>query len=250
MSVYQVPLEQVPNQLVSTTIEGITWYVTVEKRLEHLYISLKTGGEDKILNRVCLDRNTVGEGFVFVDLEGRTDPQYETLGTRHILLWTDEPYTVKSTGTANPVEAVVTAPFNLSNNRNLITWDANQPYDYMNYYRSTRPFNLGSLPKPIFRTMDKSYIDNDIAENTTTYIMISTVYRGSERFSAPLTVFLANVFLSDINVTEVDVAGKTAPKANMLVEVLNLVSARMQYNGSRIIGVAQPNATITIEVED
>lgn len=88
---YEVPLNTVPNQFLSTTLNGVTWKITLETRLQNkLYISLSNNSNDSILyNRICLNRTHVGFGFVFVDIEGNSDPTYDLLGTRYLLIWDD-----------------------------------------------------------------------------------------------------------------------------------------------------------------
>ena len=90
MSTFEIPLDSVPNQKVSTTLNGETWTIVLETRKGHLYISLtsRTRG-DVLLNRVCLDRTVLGYGFVFVDVDGTTDPVYTGLGGRYVLVWSD-----------------------------------------------------------------------------------------------------------------------------------------------------------------
>lgn len=84
--IYQIPLDAVPNQFLTTTINGTTWDITIETRLDKLYISLN----DVLYNRVCLDRTPVGHGFMFADIDGLQNPTYTGLGGRHVLLWSDE----------------------------------------------------------------------------------------------------------------------------------------------------------------
>lgn len=88
---YDVPVAAVPNQFFTTSINGITWSITLETRLDNLYISLSNNNDGVVLlNRICLDRTHLGFGFVFVDIEGDSNPEYTQLGTRYLLMWTDE----------------------------------------------------------------------------------------------------------------------------------------------------------------
>lgn len=86
MSAYKIPVSAIPNQFITTTIDGVTWSITLETRLGNIYISLSTKDGDVISNRVCRDRVSVGGGFVFVDTEGKQDPIYDGLGVRYLLL--------------------------------------------------------------------------------------------------------------------------------------------------------------------
>lgn len=91
MAQYELPVAAIPNQFFTTALNGETWEITINDRLGKLYISLsnRTGGL-VLANRVCLDRTYLGYGFVFVDIEGNNDPTYDLLGTRYLLIWTDE----------------------------------------------------------------------------------------------------------------------------------------------------------------
>lgn len=87
---YDVPVSAVPNQFFQTSLNGVQWLITLETRLDNLYISLSNRDDgDVLLNRVCLNRVPVGHGFVFVDIEGNSDPEYTGLGSRYLLIWDD-----------------------------------------------------------------------------------------------------------------------------------------------------------------
>lgn len=87
---YELPVEAVPNQFFTTSLNGITWSVTLETRLDNLYISLSNNNDGLVLsNRICLDRTYLGFGFVFVDIDGNSDPVYTGLATRYLLIWDD-----------------------------------------------------------------------------------------------------------------------------------------------------------------
>lgn len=89
--IYQLPVSAKPNQFFSTTINGVTWNVTLETRLDNLYITLENKTDGLVLaNRICLNNTYLGYGFLFTDIDGNNDPTYEKLGVRYFLLWTDE----------------------------------------------------------------------------------------------------------------------------------------------------------------
>lgn len=89
--IYRLPVARVPNQFFSTSLNGETWDITLETRLEKLYISLSSKTYGLVLaNRICLDRTYLGHGFVFIDIDGNNDPTYDLLGTRYILVWADD----------------------------------------------------------------------------------------------------------------------------------------------------------------
>ena len=88
---YDVPVAPIPNQFFSTALNGVTWSITLETRLDKLYISLSNNQDGVVLlNRVCLNKTYLGFGFVFVDIDGDSDPTHDGLGTRYFLIWTDE----------------------------------------------------------------------------------------------------------------------------------------------------------------
>lgn len=82
---YTIPLEQAPNQYLSTNINGKLWNITLETRLGKLYASFN----DELYNRVCQNANLIHDRFFFLDIEGNDDPQWEQLGTRYKLVWWD-----------------------------------------------------------------------------------------------------------------------------------------------------------------
>ena len=87
---FELPVEQIPNQFFTTSLNGVTWSITLETRLDNLYISLSNNNDGVVLlNRICLDRNYLGFGFVFVDIDGKNDPTFDMLGTRYLLIWDD-----------------------------------------------------------------------------------------------------------------------------------------------------------------
>lgn len=88
--IYEIPIETIPNQFLSTSLDGVTWGITLETRTNGLYISLSKGADLVLSNRVCRNTVPLGHGFVFIDIEGNSDPEYTGLGVRYILIWSDE----------------------------------------------------------------------------------------------------------------------------------------------------------------
>lgn len=87
---YNIPIEPIPNQFFSTSLDGVTWEILLETRLDNIYISLTNNDGLVLSNRICRDKTHIGHGFVFYDIDGNSDPYYEMLGTRFLLIWTDE----------------------------------------------------------------------------------------------------------------------------------------------------------------
>ena len=90
MAIYSIDLKQVPNQTVSTTIGTDTYDIELNTRLDQLYMSIKKNGIAIIYNRICQNKNVIAKNFMFVDLNASSDPTYDQLTTRFILLWSDE----------------------------------------------------------------------------------------------------------------------------------------------------------------
>ena len=86
MTIYTIPLDATPNQFLTTTVNGKRWEITLETRLGNIYASFN----DELYNRVCYDRQEIHSGFFFADLSGTSNPQWEGLGSRFVLCWTDE----------------------------------------------------------------------------------------------------------------------------------------------------------------
>ena len=89
MAQFDVPVAAVPNQFFSTTLNGVTWQITLNMRKDKLYASLESSDSKVLHNRVCLDRTYIGFGFFFYDIDGTSDPTYDGLGTRYLMVWGD-----------------------------------------------------------------------------------------------------------------------------------------------------------------
>ncbi|MFY1028186.1 hypothetical protein ACE4RU_10875 [Actinobacillus seminis] len=99
--IYEIPLKNVPNQKLSTSINGQLLEIGLMTRLnENLYISVAVDGVDIVHNRLCRDRtaligvdylNIKGE-LAFVDIQGRQDPHYSALKERYKLIFIERAY--------------------------------------------------------------------------------------------------------------------------------------------------------------
>ena len=87
---YQIPLQSIPNQSLSVSIDDINWFITLSTRKDNLYISLQRNSVDVLLNRICRDSTPVGYGFVFVDQQGASDPTYDGLNERYALIYSGD----------------------------------------------------------------------------------------------------------------------------------------------------------------
>lgn len=82
---YQIPLQQLPNQIVTVDLsDGNTYDIELRSLLGGLYISIQKNGTYTVQNQVCQDRNPIGQ-FVFCDLNGTSNPTYDALTTRYVL---------------------------------------------------------------------------------------------------------------------------------------------------------------------
>ena len=90
MAIYSIDLKKVPNQTVSTTISTDTYDIELNTRLDQLYMSITKNGVVVVYNRICQNKNVIAKNFMFVDLNASSDPTYDQLTTRYILLWSDE----------------------------------------------------------------------------------------------------------------------------------------------------------------
>ncbi|AOA58335.1 phage baseplate plug family protein [Acinetobacter larvae] len=90
--IYTIPLDAVPNQTVSTTINGKQYRITLETRLDQLYATIEDNAGLIIANRICLASAPITRNFVFIDLDGSQDPIYSDIGPNGCfkLVWRNE----------------------------------------------------------------------------------------------------------------------------------------------------------------
>lgn len=88
--ILEIPLQKVPNQTLTTTINNIIYGIQLNTRLGELYMSITKDNEPVIYNRICLNKTPIEEGFVFLDMSGNDNPVFGDLNDRFKLLWTDE----------------------------------------------------------------------------------------------------------------------------------------------------------------
>lgn len=80
-----IPLQPVPSQTVSYMLDEIPHTITIQARIEGLYLTLWRDGEYVIHNRALRSFAPVGYGLQLVDTQGEDDPKYEGLGARWLL---------------------------------------------------------------------------------------------------------------------------------------------------------------------
>ena len=94
----EVPVTPVPSQTVSAVLGGQAVAIELRQRRTGMYASVISNGDTVIDNVICRDGvDLVTQeypGFAgnlgFVDLQGKSDPEYMGLGTRYLLLYKEK----------------------------------------------------------------------------------------------------------------------------------------------------------------
>lgn len=84
-----IPLEPIPNQTITTTIHSNVYEFQIISRLGKLYMSAWMNGNLELMNRVLLDARPVSRNLCMIDTQGNSDPFFEELGSRFLLVWFD-----------------------------------------------------------------------------------------------------------------------------------------------------------------
>ena len=87
--ILEIPLQQVPNQTFAVNIQGSTYELTVNSRLDEMYLSIVRDNIPVIYNRICQNNNPIDQ-FRFTDISGTENPAYTGFNDRFKLVWTDE----------------------------------------------------------------------------------------------------------------------------------------------------------------
>lgn len=85
MTLMTIPLQPIPNQSVSYSLNGASYTIDVETRRERLYITVWNEEGRVLSNRALLSYAPVGFGLQLVDTLGTEDPVYTGLGSRWLL---------------------------------------------------------------------------------------------------------------------------------------------------------------------
>lgn len=92
----RIPLQPVPNQTLTTTLNRQQCQITVRQNGSNIYFDLQLNGTDIVRTRICRDRQRLllDEGyrgfvgdFAFVDTQGADNPQFAGLGDRYQLAY-------------------------------------------------------------------------------------------------------------------------------------------------------------------
>lgn len=88
--ILNIPLKKTPNQTLSFSANNDYYQLELNTRLGELYLSVIKNSEPVIYNRICQNKNPISGGFVFIDVNGESDPLFKDLGDRFKLIWTDQ----------------------------------------------------------------------------------------------------------------------------------------------------------------
>jgi hypothetical protein len=86
MTLMNIPLQPIPNQSVSFTLNDESYTVEVNTLRENIYISVFRAGGYVLRNRALRSYAPVGFGLQLADTLGTDDPVYTGLGTRWLLM--------------------------------------------------------------------------------------------------------------------------------------------------------------------
>lgn len=86
MTLMNIPLQPIPNQSVSFLLNGKSYTIDVDTRLENIYISIFQDGEYVLRNRALRAYAPVGFDLQLADTLGTDDPIYTGLGSRWLLM--------------------------------------------------------------------------------------------------------------------------------------------------------------------
>lgn len=92
----RIPLQPVPNQTLAVTLARQPAQIAVRQNGDSIYIDVSVNRNSVVRGRICRDRQRLlldahYRGFAgelaFVDTQGKTDPQWQGLGTRYVLYY-------------------------------------------------------------------------------------------------------------------------------------------------------------------
>ena len=91
----EIPLTATPSQTLSVALGGQNCQISIRHRSTGIYFDLSVDNAPVVLTSLCLDRVRLIRrpylGFkgdlVFIDTQGKADPEYAGLGTRWRLVY-------------------------------------------------------------------------------------------------------------------------------------------------------------------
>lgn len=86
----QIPLQAIPNQIVTTMIDGKRHDIELVSRNGGLYVTLAIDGEIELMNRAVRSYAPITDNLVMVNTDGlHEEPGYQGLGEKFLLLVVD-----------------------------------------------------------------------------------------------------------------------------------------------------------------
>ena len=90
-----IPIQPVPSQILATMLNGQNCQLFIRKLGSNLFVDINSNGVDIVTTviardmvpLVCIEYTGFSGNIIFMDLQGKSDPEYTGLGTRFILLY-------------------------------------------------------------------------------------------------------------------------------------------------------------------
>lgn len=83
----QIPLQAIPNQVVTTTIDAKRHDIEITSRNGGLYMTLVIDGEIELVNRAVRSYAPITDNLIMVNTDGlHEEPNYQGLGEKFLLL--------------------------------------------------------------------------------------------------------------------------------------------------------------------
>lgn len=77
-----IHITAIPNQEFSFVLNNQRYDVTLNSRNGKTYLSYRTDKASVLVNRICLDRVSIDDLFMFEDMQGKEDPYYDGFNHR------------------------------------------------------------------------------------------------------------------------------------------------------------------------
>lgn len=91
----RIPIIAAANQSLTISLGGQMCKISINQRGANVHLSLNANGTDIVTNKLCRDRVRIvreiylpfAGNLVFVDTQGKSDPDYSGFGTRYKLAY-------------------------------------------------------------------------------------------------------------------------------------------------------------------
>lgn len=95
MTAQVIPLASVPSQVLSAQLDGATIRLDFIQRSTGLYVDIWLNNALIVAGAICLNATFIARyrylglpgDFTFIDLQGNSDPTYDGLGSRYVLIY-------------------------------------------------------------------------------------------------------------------------------------------------------------------